>query len=366
MKIVSTSYTNTSEFKDPQLWLKRIGFYSGILEELAKGNEVESIEQIDYEGCLKSNGVTYHFLNFKKRKLYFPRSLHRFIQKIGPDVILVNGFIFPLQIIQLRRAVGKSVKIIVIHRSEKPFNGIKKHLQRLAEKRVNAFLFASSEFGEQWITNGNLKDPTKIHEVLHGSSWFVAEDKVLSRSLLSVSGSPVYLWVGRLDKNKDPLTMLKAFIRFLRVQPLAKLYMIYHEEILLKEATDLIKEDILASKAIMLVGKVLHAQLQTWYSAADFIISASHYEGGGIAICEAMSCGCIPVITDIPSFRRMTGPGKCGLLFKPGDTEELFKVLVKTRELDRQEERKKVLRQFHDELSFAAIAQKIEHVIANS
>ena len=37
-----------------------------------------------------------------------------------PDAALVNRFIFPLQIIQLRPAPGKKAKIIVLHRAEKP------------------------------------------------------------------------------------------------------------------------------------------------------------------------------------------------------------------------------------------------------
>src|SRR6187549_3768682 len=102
MKIVSTSYINTASFSDPGQWLERIDFYTGILEELAKQNEVDSIEQINYNGELDRKGVKYHFLDFKKPRLYFPRRLHGFIKKLKPDVVLVNGFIFPLQIMQLR------------------------------------------------------------------------------------------------------------------------------------------------------------------------------------------------------------------------------------------------------------------------
>ncbi len=365
MKIVSTSYTNTPEFNDPEQWLERISFYTGILDELAKKYEVESIEQINYSGSLERKGVKYHFLNFKKPKLYFPRKLHSYIKKIRPDVVLVNGFIFPLQIIQLRMRLGRAVKIIVIHRSEKPFDGIRKWLQRITDRSVNAYMFTSSEFGKQWIENGNINNAQKIHEVLHGSSVFYPADKPVARHDLSTTGAPVFLWVGRLDANKDPLTVIKAFICFLSFQPLAKLYMIYHTEELLHEVSELVKQDKKAIEAIKLVGKIPRGQLQNWYNSADFIISGSHYEGGGIAVCEAMSCGCIPLLTDIVAFRKMTGPGKCGLLYKPGDEKDLLATLLKTRELDIEKERTKVLQQFKTELSFEAIAKKIEKVMAS-
>ncbi|MEO6539625.1 MAG: glycosyltransferase family 4 protein [Ferruginibacter sp.] len=362
MKIVSTSYTNTREFNDPVQWLHRIDFYTGILEELAKQHEVESIEQINYSGVLIRKGVKYNFLDFKRSKLYFPGQLHGYIKKLQPDIVFVNGIVFPLQIIQLRLKMGSRAKIILWHRSEKPFTGVKKYLQRLADKFVTAYLFTSAEFGKLWIENRNITGK-KIHEIMHASSVFCPSDKIEARSALSIDGSPVFLCVGRLDANKDPLTVVKAFISFLSFQPSAKLFMIYHTEELLHEVSELIKQDERTIQAISLIGKIPHQQLQDWYCSADFIISGSHYEGGGIAVCEAMSCGCVPVVTDIISFRKMTGPGKCGLLFEPGNEKALLKTLLQTVELDMEEARRKTLEQFKEELSFEAIAKKINKVI---
>jgi glycosyltransferase involved in cell wall biosynthesis len=97
-------------------------------------------------------------------------------------------------------------------------------------------------------------------------------------------------------------------------------------------------------------------ELSYWYNGADFIISTSHYEGSGISVCEAMSCGCIPIVTDIPSFRMMTRGGECGLLFHPGDADQLNIALIKSVTLNVQTEREKVLNQFDENLSFKAIA----------
>ncbi len=363
MNIAGTSYTNTPEFSDPELWLDRIDFYTGILEELAKQHQVESIEQINYSGVLERKEVKYHFLNFKKSKLYFPRRLHCFIKKLKPNVVFVNGFIFPLQIMQLRLKLGKTVKIIVLHHGEKPYRGLRGLLQKLADKMVNAYFFTSAEFGKEWILHGNISSQKKIYEVIQASSVFYLQDKTFAKSTLQINGHPVFLWVGRLDANKDPLTVIKAFLQFTAFQPAAKLYMIYQTEELLKEIKNLIQSNNKATEAIKLVGKISHQQLQTWYNAADYIISGSHHEGSGIAVCEAMSCGCVPVLTDIISFRKMTGPGKCGLLYEPGNDAALLKTLLQTAELDIEKERNKTLQQFKEELSFEAIAKKINTVI---
>jgi glycosyltransferase involved in cell wall biosynthesis len=360
VKIISTSYINTPEYTDPEKWLERISFYTGLLEELAKHYEVESIEQINYSGQLKKKGVNYHFLNFKKYQLYFPLALHSYIKKLEPDVVFVNGFVFPLQIIQLKKTLRENAMIIVLHRAEKPFAGFRRLLQKIADNSVNGYLFASNEFGEEWIKKGIIKDKKKIHEVMQSSSSFQPGNKDEAKRSLGIAGDPVFLWVGRLDRNKDPITVVKGFKKYLSIRPAAKLYMIYQSEQLLAEVKEITAG---TQDAIQLIGKTDHGQLQAWYNAADFFISGSHYEGSGIAACEAMSCGCIPVLTNIISFRRMTGPGKCGLLYEPGNADQLSSALLKTSELDLEFEKQKTLNQFRDELSFPAIAKKITRVI---
>ena len=360
MRIVSTSYSKTEAFDDPLAWLKRINFYTGILDELARKNKVFSIERINYEGAYQQNGVQYHFIKLQKKVVRFPWRMHRLIKTFRPDVVLVNGLVFPLQIIQLRILLGNKIKIIVLHRAEKPFTGIKRSLQRLADGCIDAYLFTSLAFKEPWKKN---IDISKIHEIIQASSAFEITDKLNARKQTGITGNPVFLFVGRLDSNKDPLAVVGAFCEFLKQQPHARLYLIYQEGHLLQEVIDLIGSNE-TGESIFLVGKVPHCQMQYWYNSAEFIISGSHYEGSGVSVSEAMSCGCIPIVTDIPSFRSMTGQGKCAFLFDPGNKEELLAALLKTREIDIEISKAKVLQQFRKELSFEAIANKINSIIS--
>jgi glycosyltransferase involved in cell wall biosynthesis len=356
--MVFTSYASAAEFDQPDDWLNRIAGYTGILEMLSKDHTVFGIERINYEGEQDHKGVKYYFVRQKKKVAIFPFRIHRLVKDLQPDVVFINGFIFPFQIIQLRWKLGKGVKIIILHRSEKPFKGVKKHLQKMADKYVHAYFFASHELAEQWLKVGTIQHKRKIHEIIQGSSIFHAEPKSAT-----MSKAPVFLWVGRLDANKDPLTVVRAFIRFLKVQPQAILYMIYQENELLNEVMQVLYAEHI--KGIEMVGKVPHEQLHSWYNSADFIVSGSHYEGNGVAVCEAMSCGCIPVVTNIPSFRKMTGPGKCGLLYEAGSETNLLNALLQTRNLNLQIERQKTIEQFGHELSFKAIERKIVEVIFN-
>lgn len=364
MNIVFTSYIWTPEYNQPEKWLKRIQGYTGILESLSKMDTVISIERINYEGKHSLNGVQYIFFNQGKKISRFPKRLHRLIKSLRPDTVVVHGLHFPLQIIQLRTALDKNVKIIVQHHAEKPFQGFKKILQRLADPVIDSYFFTAHEMGTEWVQKGIIANEKKIVEVMEASSIFQPVEKTLAQSKTNASGEPVFLWVGRLDENKDPLTVVKAFLRFVKLEPGARLYMIYHTEGLKGEIEKIIYADPALKNSVTLVGKTNHDEMGDWFSSADFIISGSHYEGSGVAVCEAMSCGCIPVVTDILSFRKMTGQGKCGLLYEPGNENGLLSVLLQTRQLDKKIEREKVLRQFNEELSFEAIAAKI-HLAAS-
>ena len=178
MRCLFTSYVNSPEFNDPELWLKRIEGYTGILEALAKTHEVYSIEHIAYEGIVNRNNVSYRFVNFGKNFHKSPARFHDLIKELKPDVVFINGFNFPLRIIQLKMTMGKKTKIIVLHRAEKPFHGIKKWLQKIADQCVDAYLFTSNEFAVDWKNNINTD---KIHEVIQASSVFYPTDKKLAR-----------------------------------------------------------------------------------------------------------------------------------------------------------------------------------------
>jgi glycosyltransferase involved in cell wall biosynthesis len=365
MKFVFASYVKGSTYKDSEAWITRIRAYTSILEALGANNEIISIEQIDYEGEYFKNGVRYIFRRFNKAELRVPIKLNRFIKQLKPDVVFIQSLHFPLQVILLRLAIGRKPGIIIQNHAEKPFTGIKKYLLRWADKYIDAYLFASKDMGMDWVTKGNIPSPGKIHEVMEVSSVFYPVDKSEALKKTDALGQPVFLWVGRLDKNKDPLTVVKAFIEFIKLSPPARLYMIYHTEELLDDIKNALNKHHISADTITLIGTVPNEEMLYWYNSADFIISGSHYEGSGTAVCEAMSCGCVPVVTDIFSFRMMTNNGNIGLLYEAGNVTALVAVLKQTRQLDMHDQKRRGLAYFRSTLSFEAIAGKIQVIAAS-
>ncbi len=364
MKFVFASYVFSPEFINPEAWLKRINLYAGILEALAKNHQVISIEQIDYEGTHFNNGVKYEFKRFTRAGHYFPLAMHRFIKSQQPDIVFIQGMHNPLQVIQLRMVLPKRIKIMVQNHAEKPAIGIRKVLQQLADRYIDAYLFASREMGLDWVRRGNLKSPEKIHEVMEVSSVFYPVEQASAKAKTGVNGETVFLWVGRLNENKDPLNTVRAFLRFADIYPEARLYMIYHTDELLDEIKALLNNS-LHGDSVKPVGKVPHHELLYWFNSATFIVSASHYEGSGTAVCEAMSCGCIPILTDIFSFRMISDSGRCGILYEAGNPEAALSALVQSQQFDIVQMRRKVLAYFKSNLSFEAIANRFEEIAAS-
>jgi glycosyltransferase involved in cell wall biosynthesis len=364
MKFVFVGYTSNPQYSDPQDWLFQIRAYLGVLESLAKEHEVISIEQIGYSGVLVQNAVQYHFIKPLHRRDYFPERLHHFIAAQSPDIILIHGMEHPLQLIHLRRTVGKHARIIVQSHSPKLPSGIKKWVQRFADRSVNAYFFSSKQMARPWLQHRLISNADKLFEVPVGSSVFDRVDRTFARNSTGMGEGKIFLWAGRLDHNKDPLTVVKAFLRFAQEDPLAKLYMIFQQNDLLQEVQQLLQQNK-AGEQVILVGTVAHAAMQDWFCSADFFISSSHFEVFGAAVAESMSCGCIPLLSDIPAYRSITGNGACGILFHPGDDNALLGVLKSAVQMDLVLEEERTITWFNERLCFDAIAQRIGRIAAS-
>lgn len=298
------------------------------------------------------------FFRGKNTFFHLPFALCRYIRREAPEIAMIHGFTFPVQLLLLRLMKRKKTKLIIQHHAEKPFaHPVKRWFQKIAYSPADAFLFASKALADPFLEQGIITSPEKIHEVMEGSTLFRPLPKQEARRMLDIPDGRVFLWVGRLDANKDPLTVLKAMHRLKETGERFKLYMIYGTDELEGEVRDYIREKGLREHIIP-IGKTEHGLLESWYSAADYFVAASHYEGSGIALCEAMACGCIPVVSYIPSFATMTEQGRYGSLFEAGNEEDLFKQLTSLKNADASVMSTSVVAHFQQQLSLEAIGKR--------
>lgn len=357
MKILHVTYAPVNSCADPLTWLNYLDFYTGTLDEMSKHHIVESIHLISYSGALRKENVLYHFLRVTPLGSIFPFRLNSLIRERKPDVIVVHGFMFSWQLVWLVVWLNRGIRIFVQHHAETTFRFPKNFVQKIIDRRIRGYFFTSNDLATPWVAGGQIRGTGKIHEVLELSSPFYSVEKDPFKP-----DEKSYLWVGRLDDNKDPVTLVRAFIKFLQTDPTASLHMVFRGGLLLDDIQKILARAA-NSQRIILHGAVDRLQMPHWYSKSSFILSTSQHESAGAAVCEGMSCGCIPILTSIPPFRMMTANGEVGLLFDPGNVDDLAGALRQSTSINISRERQRVLDHFKSNLSFEAIAKKMLNVI---
>ena len=272
-------------------------------------------------------------------------------------VVHVQGLFFPLQIRVLRNLLPSDCAIVVQHHAERPWRKFVRPLQRYGLRAADGFFFAAPALARPWLDEGLISKRQKVFQIMEGSTNFRREERTVARAATGLSGSPVVLWVGRLIPLKDPLTVLNGFERILAQFPAARLYMAYGEANLLTAVRDRIASSPGLSRAVTLLGTVSHKHLERVYNSADYFALGSHYEGSGFSLAEALACGVVPVVTDIPSFRVMTDDGRIGRCWAPGNSIAFADAFLEIAGKPLRPLSDQAVRFFHDQLSYTAIAR---------
>jgi glycosyltransferase involved in cell wall biosynthesis len=133
--------------------------------------------------------------------------------------------------------------------------------------------------------------------------------------------------------------------------------MAYLDAPLLAGVEQCLRASVALGARVTLLGRLPHEQIEVLFSAADFFVQSSLREFGGNSLVEALSCGAIPLVTDIPSFRTLTnniGPAK---LFACGDANAMAAALdeIDMTRLEQLSARVRV--SFNRYLSYSALAK---------
>ena len=230
-------------------------------------------------------------------------------------------------------------------------------LGRATRGAADAFLFAAAGHADAWRQAGFIAPRQATHQVMEASTLFRPVERAAARAETGMRGSPAVLWVARLNANKDPLTVLDGFERSLARLPDATLTMIYSTEELLAAVRQRVEGAPALRARVHLVGAVPHDRMAMYFSAADLFVAGSHHEGSGYALMEACACGAVPVVTDIPTFRLLSG-GVSGAFWRPGDAPALARALTDVASRDLDVERARLAVHFAHELSWDAVGRR--------
>jgi glycosyltransferase involved in cell wall biosynthesis len=254
-------------------------------------------------------GVTYHFHPSDS-------ALASAVAAAAPAVVHVHGLGWSRLIRRLHRAAPHT-PIVVQHHGEPPFTGRAKWGHRAVRRHIAAYLFTGVEHGQvqPWIDGGVIRRDARCCEVLEAASLLPLG--AVAAHPAELEGSPVVLWVGRLIEGKDPLTAVDAFAAAAASLPGGHLHMLAADRSMEPAVRARIAQLGPVGQRVHLHQPVPHDEMAGWYAAAGVFLATSRREGSGYSLIEAVTCGCVPVVSAIPPHLAIVG--RSGHVFDVGD-----------------------------------------------
>jgi glycosyltransferase involved in cell wall biosynthesis len=304
------------------------------------------------------DGVDLHFLPFGPRTGSAAgwRALASLLDAAAPDVLHVHGLGFPRALVRLS-GLQSGRPIVVQDHADRPPRWWRRGSWRRGLAAAHGLAFCTHEQAQPFLRTGLIGPQHRVIEVPEASSRFVPGDAAAAREATGASGRPALLWVGHLNANKDPLTVLEAVARAAQALPGLRLWCCFGSAPLLDEVQRRIASDARLQGRVHLLGTVPHDRVQRLMQAADFLVLGSHVEGCCYAVIEALASGLPPIVTDLPSMRRLTG-GSVGAHVACGDVQGMSQAIVRLASMPQAPLRAAARAQFERELSPPALGRR--------
>ena len=190
-------------------------------------------------------------------------------------------------------------------------------LSRNMVRKVTRWIAISDEIRGELVDWG--VDPSRIVRLPNGVEPLAADP-------LPPGGvARRFLYLGRIEDNRDHGLMVRAFERVLERVPACELAVV-GSGALEGDLRRLVGELPLGRERVRMVG---YGDGREWLAWADAVVQPSRWEGMSNTLLEAMSAGRACVATDIPPNREVLGGGRLGLLSPPGDVEAMAAAMLR-------------------------------------
>jgi len=201
---------------------------------------------------------------------------------------------------------------------------------RLAVKKAKSII-TPSKFTAREIEKYYKIDNSKlnvIHEGYDKSRYHLINDNEIKNKILDKYKikQPFLIFVGRLEKKKNILGLLKTFdiIKKDYNKPL-KLLLVGKTGYGWKESEKFLNNSSF-KKDVIRPGWVSDKDLPILYNTAQALVFISYYEGFGLPPLEAMACGCPVIASDRASIPEIVGSG--ALILNPDNHSQIAQSIV--------------------------------------
>lgn len=193
----------------------------------------------------------------------------------------------------------------------------------LTTKIITVSALNTTEYLDAGI--GRPEQYTTIYSGVETDRFLARPDREACRAELGLAPSePFVLWIGRLNRQKDPFTFVQG-CRLLADQfPAARFALVGEDSVgeSLEPAVWTMIEDLHLTDVVRLLG--YRRDIPRLLAAADLVLHTSVYEGLGRSVIETMLAGVPLVATAVDGVQEAVLPGqRGGLLVPPRDPAAL-------------------------------------------
>ncbi len=165
--------------------------------------------------------------------------------------------------------------------------------------RCSGFLCIGSDNAEYYRRHGVSEErlfdmPYAIDNQAFGEAAVAADRDALRRDLDLEPERPVVLFAGKLQDRKNPKLLFEAMQRMDRAAG-RNPYLLFVGD---GEARSSLEKQAAGTDWVRVLGFQNQSQMPGFYSLADLFVLPSQREPWGLAVNEAMACGCAVIATD--------------------------------------------------------------------
>ncbi|WP_199754313.1 glycosyltransferase family 4 protein [Dyella dinghuensis] len=292
------------------------------------GARVSVIQAATNAEHIERNGITYHFTHSRTDDSMHLRANHfsSLLEELNADVLHVHGLDFAEDAFAISKRLP-NLPILFQDHANRPPRWWRRPQSRRWYSAASGVAFTTTELAAPFIKKGLLRPDSNVFAIPESTCRFTRGSRARARAETGLHGDPCVLWVGHLNQGKDPLTVLDGIARAAEALPGLQLWCVFGNAPLLADVQRRIQRDSHLAGRVHLLGQLPHERIEWLMRAADLFVSGSHSESCGYALLEAMACGITPVVTDIPSFRALTGD--IGQLWHCGNSDSLSEALIR-------------------------------------
>lgn len=369
LRVVHLNVLPDSERRPPEVLLEAWFTLVDVASAVARaGADVSVVQAAAQEDLVDRDGVHFHFVRARlptraHRALGLwatplSRSVFGAVRARHPQAVHFHSLAFPRHVRALARTMPK-VPVLVQDHGDGVARPLGRDLYRRGLSGIAGVAFTSADQATPFRAAGIIAEDVPAFVVPESSSRFTPGDQRAARDASGLTGEPCLLWIGHLNSNKDPLTILDALSEVASELPGVRLWCVFRNAPLLREVEARVGSDPRLAGRVHLLGARPRETIETLLRAADFFVLGSRREGSGFSVIEALACGTPPLVTDIPSFRQLTRGGSVGALFPVGDASALASAVLKAAAADRAARRRETRRHFDEHLSFEVLGRSL-------